>query len=209
MRTTSYLVALIALSGCGTPEPATCGDAECAAICDAKGPKEAVPAEEPGKGPDLALTSFTADLLGPMVEDIQGGVRPFGEEGIGICKGTRQCDEFLGTDGVELPAGKYMVRAELQVPNIGEKGTWKVKFDTKCTTIRKTENGETSSSSDYSREYDVRYAGKDRGYRLQPLRTIESPSRGGARECSYTLTAPHPDGDKVYSGKWSTPEAPS
>ena len=135
------------------------------------------------------------------------GVAAYDEQGVGICKGERTCDEFLGVKVGELPKGKYIVKAELQVPNVGDPGTWKVQFDTECTTTKKTANGETSSTSNYSRSYDVRYAGKDRGYRLMPLRTIESPSKGGARTCNWKLVAPHPDGDKVFEGQWSTPDA--
>jgi hypothetical protein len=200
MRLTLGMIGLMAgLAGCGSAST-QCGEAECATVC--AGAAEAV-AEEAG----VKVSSFEAGLVDPILEDIRGGVRPFGEDSIGICKGVKQCDEFLGNQAGELPEGRYMVRAELGVPNVGEPGTWKIKFDLECTTTRKTANGEQSSTSNYSREYDVRYAGKDRGYRLQPLRTIESPSRGGARSCKYKITAPHPDGDKVYEGGWDTPEA--
>lgn len=204
MRLTLGMFALIAnLGGCGSA-PADCGETECAAICAtaAEGAPAAEPAAEAAK-----VSGFEAGLVDPILQDIRSGVRPFGDDSIGICKGVKQCEDFLGGDAGELGEGRYMVRAELGVPNVGEPGTWKIKFDLECTTTRKTANGDQSSTSNYSREYDVRYAGKDRGYRLQPLRTIESPSKGGARSCKYTITAPHPDGDKVYEGSWSTPEA--
>jgi hypothetical protein len=203
MRLSLGMIALIAnLGGCGSA-PAECGKAECAAVCEAAAPAApAAPVAEAAK-----VSSFEAGLVDPILKDVRAGVRPFGEDSIGICKGVKQCDEFLGNNAGELGEGRYMVRAELGVPNVGDPGTWKITFDLECTTTRKTANGDQTSTSNYSREYDVRYAGKDRGYRLQPLRTIESPSKGGARSCKYKITAPHPDGDKVYDGSWSTPEA--
>ncbi len=208
MRVQSSHIALstvalcLSLAACGTS--ATCGEAECApfvaaAIADAN----AVPAEPQG----TLVTGFEETLLKPLMEDIQAGVRPFSEQGVGICRGERTCDEYLGTDVGELAPGKYIVMAELRVPNVGDPGTWKVNFQTECGITRTSSGGElTTSNTDSSREYDVRYAGTERGYRLMPLRTITSPSNGGTRNCTYSITAPHPDGDKVYSGSWSTPE---
>ena len=205
------LVASLGLIGCGSG-PKECGEAECKAVCDA-GAAQTAPVEE-----KAAVSDFEDSLVGPILNDIREGVRPFNENGIGICKmpapvekgapkPKEQCVEFLGSNAGELGEGRYMVRAELMVPNVGDPGIWKIKFDLECNTTRETANGEQTSTSNYSREYDVRYAGKDRGYRLQPLRTIESPSKGGKRECKYTITAPHPDGDKVYEGGWITPAA--
>lgn len=205
------LAATISIMGCSSA-PKECGEAECAAVCKSNDAAVA-PVEEKAKGSD-----FEDSLVGPILDDIRAGVRPFDEQGIGICrmpdpseKGTGkpddQCPEYLGNEAGELAEGRYMVRANLAVPNVGEPGTWKIRFDLECITTRQTANGEQKSNSNYSREYDVRYAGKDRGYRLQPLRTIESPSKGGKRDCTYTITAPHPDGDKTYKGSWTTPEA--
>lgn len=198
----STVVLSLSLAGCGGS--ATCGEEECApfvaaAVADAS----AVPDEPQG----TLVTGFEETLLKPLMDDIQAGVRPFTEQGIGICRGERTCDEYLGTDVGELPPGKYIVMAELRVPNVGETGTWKVDFQTDCAITRTSTNGEpTTSNTDSSREYDVRYAGTERGYRLMPLRTITSPSNGGSRECTYSITSPHPDGDKQYSGSWSTPQ---
>lgn len=198
-------VSLLGCTGGGTVE---CGAEECAAFCEDQAAAmtdpagaAADPAPEPTGG--VALTDFEEDMISPHLEDIRGGVRPFDDEGIGICRGERKCDEYLGREVGELPPGDYIVKAELRVPKVGEE--WTVEFQTECETVRKTESGETRSTSENSRTYDVRYAGEQRGYRLMPLRTIESPSRGGSRECSWKLIAPHPDGDKVYEGSWSTP----
>jgi hypothetical protein len=202
MRLNFLVVSLMAtVIGCGSGSK-ECGEAECSAVCSADGAEEVVE-EKAGQ----QVSEFEASMVDPILSDIRDGVRPFTEDGIGICKGIKQCDEYLGAEAGELAAGRYMVRAELAVPNVGEPGTWKIQFDLECTTTRNTANGEQSSTSNYSREYDVRWAGNDRGYRLQPLRTIESPSKGGKRVCKYKIIAPHPDGDKVYEGGWSTPEA--
>ncbi len=203
---TRLVVATLAmgmLASCGGEAAPT--KESCAAICaDGSGAEPGTPVEAPPAG--ASLSGFEDELFKPLLADVRSGVRPFTDQGIGICKGERACDEWVGTDVGELPPGKYIVKAELRVPDVGEPGTWKVTFDTECTTTKTTSNGESSSTSNSSRGYDVRYAGADRGYRLMPLRTIESPSKGGKRACTWKITAPHPDGDKVYTGSWSTPE---
>ncbi len=186
------------ISGCGGETP-KCGAADCADICAAK------PDPEPAAPVGLKLTAYEQDLVDPLIKDVRLGVRPFNEEGIGICKGVQNCDKYLGMVVEDLPPGKYMIRAELEVPDVGEKGTWKVDFATNCVTIKETANGESRSDNEYNRSYDVVHNRADRGYRLQPLRTIESPSKYGRRECTWKLVAPHPDGDKVYEGSWSVP----
>ena len=198
------MTVLLWLAGCvgGTAE---CGPAECADICA----KEQAPAPSPTPGPAPAaapaMSDFEHKLLDPKLEDLRAGVRPWSDEGIGICRGKKSCDEYLGMEPGELPKVDYLVMAELRVPDIGEKGTWSVTFETDCTSIRTTPNGESRDTRNYNRTYEVFYAGEDRGYRLMPLRTIESPSGSARTECTWTLTAPHPDGDQVYEGSWSTP----
>lgn len=199
-----------ALAACGST--AECGPAECGAYCASLGSAEAAveasPEEVAVEPPAVpaALSGFEGDLLAPLVQDIRGGVRPFDPQGIGICRGQKDCDEFLGTDVGELPEGHYMVKAELRVPNTGAAHTWSIDFATECETTKVTASGSSSTSSNNSRTYEVRYAGEQRGYRLLPLRSIDSPSVGGSMKCSYTITARHPDGDKVYTGSWSTPD---
>ena len=135
---------------------------------------------------------------------MRAGVRPFGDDAIGICRGRKECEEFLGSQGQDLPAGEYMVRAELRVPDVGELGTWVVSFESKCTTFHQRADGsEEEKVRDYAREYKVRYTGEQRGYRLQPLRTIDSPSKTGRQECTYVLKVPTADGEQVYEGAWS------
>jgi len=215
------VAAIVACSlalGCGGE--AECGAAECADIC-AKAAPAPEPAEakakgkskgkaKPGDGAAAGMSPFEDSLIGPLVDDVRAGVRPFDAKGIGLCKGVgRTCDDYLGNTPGELPAGDYSIQAHLRVPNVGEKGTWKVRFETHCTTIRTTSNGESRSESDYDKEYDVVFAGEDKGYTLAPLRKVTSPGKHGRQECTYTITAPHPDGDKVYEGAWSVPDGSS
>lgn len=212
MRLVPIALFLAGFVACDFGGSAECGPAECAAFCadatEAPGEatEEAAEAAAPSPSSAASLTTFESDVVGPILADIREGVRPFDEEGIGICKGKRECDEYLGREVGELPPGDYILKAELRVPRTGDAYNWTVDVATECETVRKTESGETRSTSNNSRSYDVRYAGEDRGYRLMPLRTIESPSTGGSRTCKWTITAPHPDGDKVYSGSWSTPD---
>jgi hypothetical protein len=199
--TTAVLSLTFTVSGCGTCDEVACAEVSAKAV-------EAARTEWESEG--TLITGLEEELLTPVVADIREGVRPWAENSIGICKGRRTCDEggFLGTEVGVLPEGEYLIMAEFRVPNAGPPGTWKIRFDTECTTTRTTPSGPTESTSNSSREYDVRYAGDERGYKLMPLRTIESPSVGGARNCNYTITAPHPSGDKVFRGSWAVPEAP-
>jgi hypothetical protein len=161
----------------------------------------------PSQGSPAGLTSFEQGLVGPLLSDVREGVQPYNEQSIGICKGQgRDCAEFLGTSGEELPPGEYMVRAELKVPRVGDKGTWRVKFTAECTTTRKTERGETTSTNTTSKEYDVQYAGTERGSRLSPLYTIRSPDPSGEKHCNYKLTSLHPDHPTEWTGSWSVPQ---
>jgi len=152
------------------------------------------------------LSKFEHSLVDPILEDIRHGVRPFNPSGIGLCKGVgKECSDFLGNTPGELPKGEYMVRAELRVPRVGPAGTWKITFTTECATTIQRNNTETTSTNNYTQTYDVRYTGEKRGYRLSPLKKITSPNKAGAQTCQYRLVAPHPDGDKVYEGRWSVP----
>lgn len=198
-----------ALMGC-SQAPAKCGEAECKAICDNKAPAATPPPAAAGlaEAPIGAMTAFERSILDPLLEDVRQGIRPWDGEAVGICKSEgKECEGFLGTDVGELPAGRYILRAELKVPKYGEAGTWKVRLDTSCETTKKTKTGESKNTSNNSKEYDVRNLGDERGYRLSPLFTIESPSKGGARVCTWKLVMMHPDREKVIEGKWMTPDA--
>lgn len=200
--------ALAALGLAGCAEPATCGPAECADVCaQAAAAPEPVAAPTPApEAPALpaGLTAFEQELVGPLLEELRAGVRPRGDEGLGVCRGTsKDCAAFLGRSPGELPAGEYSLQARLTVPDIGPKGTWQVALRTACTTTGS--DGEAREGKPYERTFDVIHAGPDRGYTLAPLYKITSPGAHGAQSCTYTLTAPHPDGDQVYEGSWSVP----
>ncbi|MCA9549099.1 MAG: hypothetical protein KC933_03625 [Myxococcales bacterium] len=203
---------LAALWGC-SQAPAKCGEVECKAICEKAAPpataKPATPSA-PAAPATAGLSTFEHSVLDPLLDDVRQGIRPWSDESVGICKGEgKECEEWVGTDVGELPEGRYMLRAELRVPKYGEQGTWKVRLDTNCETTKVTKTGESKNSQNNSKEYDVRYIGEERGYRLSPLFTIESPSKGGTRTCTWKLTMLHPDGDKSIEGKWTTPDADS
>lgn len=202
----SGLGALIAaLTACGAP--AECGPEQCAEHCERAAPSTpAVAASVAAPAPAKAsgLTDFEKQHVDPILADLRAGVRPWDDASVGICTGQgRECDAFVGTDPQNLPPGKYMLRGEFRVPKVGE---WKVKLDTECTLTKRTDKGETSTTSSRSKEYDVHYISEERGSRLSPLYNIESPNPHGEQRCTWTLTAPHPDGDKVYSGSWSVPQ---
>ncbi len=179
----------------------------CSGDCDEK-KREAICKKAGGApaaaGPSGDLTSFEEGQIGPILEDLRGGVRPYNEQGIGICRGAKTCDEYLGMEVEDLAEGEYILMAELKVPELGS--DWTITLNIECERVVTTANSENRSTKTSSKTYKVKYVryAEPRGYRLMPLRTIESPSHG-QRTCEYKLMAPHPDGDKVYSGSWSTP----
>lgn len=207
-----FMVALLGV-GCGGGA-AECGPAECADICakEAKAPEapEAEPAKAaPAPAPvDDGLTGFEKQLLASSIEDVKQGVRPFNDEGFGICKGSgRDCEGFVGADAGDLPPGDYMIQAQLAVPQIGDEDTWKVHFRSKCESIRVGSDGqETRTPREHDKEYVVRYAGPDKPYRLAPLRRVTSPAKGARQECTYSLTMVRPDREEVLTGSYSVPQ---
>jgi hypothetical protein len=187
------------------PVPAPAIAAPAPAVPDAAPAPAASPA---AAGDALRVTPFERSLLDPLLDDLRQGVRPLDAQAFGLCSTTgKECTDFLGAAPGELAAGKYLVKAELAVPRLGDKGTWTVAFEVKCTTTSTSGSSTTTSTNAYNHTYEVSHSDKERGYRLMPLYAIESPSRNGSRRCAYTLTAPHPDGAKVYSGSWSVPQA--
>lgn len=198
---------LVALAACGPacgPEECAAEQAACvaaAAECAALAAKE-VPDPRPAAPPSSDLTPFEHGLVDPVLAEIRSGVRPWDGQSVGVCRGKRECDAFLGADPGELPPGSYLVKAELRVPPAGEKGTWTARFESECTTERPGKEPEVRT---YDRTYDVQYVGPERGARLSPLRTIESPSPGGPTRCTWKLVGKGGDTENVMSGSWSTP----
>lgn len=196
------LLPLLVLVACGgDPIPPTAES--CAAICEAAGtpapapaPKAEAPKPAPAAGGDL--TAFEKQHVGPLLDDLRAGVRPLDDKGVGLCKGKDSCDTYLGLEAKDLPKGDYILQAILAVPKSGE--DWSVELKTDCVTTK----GDSESTKSNSKSYDVKYGGPD-GYKLVPLRRISSPGKYGDQACTWTLTAPHPDGDKVIEGSWSIP----
>jgi len=144
-------------------------------------------------------SSFESDLVGPLLQEVRRGVRPFDDEGLGVCRGTHACDEFLGrTVEDPLPPGEYGLFAALRVPPVGPPGTWTVKVTTTCT-------GEGADGTPYTREHDVvAPPGRSaRPHRLV-LQRITSPDPDGPRSCTWTVDAPHPDREIHFEGSWTT-----
>ncbi len=150
------MIVLFALS-CASPAPVDCP--ECPACAEA----EATP---PSTG---ALEPWHQELLQPSIDDLNEGVRPWDEQGLGVCMGDRECDAFVGLDAGELTVGDHIVKAELAVPQLGE--GWQVRFEVACTVTLPT--GSTKPV-EHDKVYDVTYTGPKRGYRLMPLWRIQS-----------------------------------
>ena len=193
MRFVIHVAALL-LMGCGSQT--TCGPEQCASVCAQQNNPDA-----------LALSNFERTLFEPMVKDTREGIRAWDDKSVGVCRGAgRDCEEFLGIDAQNLPEGEYMMRAELRVPHVGERGTWKVRFETECTTTRKTANGDSNTTNTSTRDFDIQWVGEDRGARLSPLYKIRSPNPNGAQSCKWKLTGLNPPGtNNGWSGIWSVP----
>ncbi len=201
------LLVVVAASACSKDQPPP--PVQSHPPAPAAGPGAPAPArteDAPATHPER-LTDFERTLIAPLLDEIRQGVRPFDEHGFGICQGVgKRCEQYLGTDVGELPPGKYMVRAELKVPNIGPRGTWKVRFETECETTSTQGDKVHTTRTSSTKEYNVVHVGPSRGYRLSPLRVIDSPMTGGTQRCTARLVALHPDGDKVYTVSWTVPE---
>jgi hypothetical protein len=197
MRIVGMAAGLTAMAACSGGS-ATCGPAECASVCASSG--SGAPA-----GP--TLTAFEAQVMGAALDDVRLGIRPWDDKSVGICKGQdRNCDEYLGTSVDVLPEGEYMLRAEMRVPKVGDKGVWRLHLKTECTTTRTGPNGTSSSTNANERDYDeMVYAGEEHGSRISPMYRITSPNSSGAQECTWTLTSNDADHPATWSGKWSVP----
>jgi hypothetical protein len=181
------------LAGCGDSAPRECGPKECARYA------------EPAPPAAAGLAAWEDALVGPLLADAREGVRPWDDRGIGVCRGSRSCVEYLGTEVGELPPGDYLVRAELRVPDLGAPGTWAVSYRSSCEVTTVTKDGSTRKKTETtSLDQPVRYAGPDQGWRIEPLQVIRSPAEG-ATVCTWSLEARQPSGARQWSGSWSTP----
>jgi hypothetical protein len=185
------------LAGCGDGQPKPCDAAECAALLPPE-PPVAVAGDMP---------AWEAALVGPLLADAREGVRPWDERGIGVCRGQRTCEEFLGTEAGELAPGDYLVRAELRVPELGPPGTWTVAWQSSCEVVSYGKDGAVRKKTETTAlEQPVRYAGPGQGWRIEPLIAIHSPTEGGTT-CTWSLEARQPSGPRRWTGSWSTPAA--
>ena len=153
----------------------------------------------------VTLEPWQEKILAPTLKELTDGVQLHGEEGIGICEGTRECDKFLGLEVQELAEGTYFIHSMLDVPAVGD--PWTVSFKMNCVTTNK--EGVESNRPDYEKTYTVRHAGKEKGFRLSPIWKIQSPHPSGARDCKFSLTPIRPDGVAAppWSGTYKTPLA--
>jgi hypothetical protein len=148
------------------------------------------------------LAAWEAELLAPTLEEMRKGLQTWGDQPFGVCQGARDCDIYLGEKPGLLEVGSFFIRTELKAPAVGE--GWKASFEIDCSS---TDARGNTSEQHHEKTYDIKYTGKERAYRLQPLWKIQSPHPGGARSCDYTLTPIRPDGERgeAWSGHYETP----
>lgn len=192
------------LAACGG-DARECTAEECAAIAPA--------AAAPAGAPPAGLTEFEAAAIQPLLDDLRKGVRPWSEEAIGVCRGVRTCEAYLGAEVGELPPGDYLVRAEIGVPQLGQPGLWTAAWRSDCEVRTTTAKGEARTRKVAAeKSFELRYAGPNQGFKLEPLQRIESPG-DGAQTCTWSLTlgstAAAPQAEpQVFTGSWSVPDKP-
>ncbi|MEZ4236352.1 MAG: hypothetical protein R3F59_09360 [Myxococcota bacterium] len=176
-----------------------CGQEQCAEYCASlAGAPVLDPVDAPDEPPDLTeISPREQAILDDVLQDVRAGIRPWSaEDAIGVCRGKKGCDKYLGTDAGKLSRGSFFVRAQLLVPP-GPSGTWKVRFRSECTRA----DGHVDT---FDREYDAVSAGPGQPTTLQPLRAWDVPSDDGPQVCTWTLVAPDPSGDRTFQGSWET-----
>ncbi len=153
-----------------------------------------------------SLEDWEAQLLAPTLEELRAGIRTWGEQPFGVCEGKRDCETYMGPTPEPLVPGNFFIRAEVKVPQVGDE--WQVGFAVTCST---TDARGHTSTQEHEKTYVVKYTGKERAYRLQPLWKIQSPHPSGSRSCDFSLTPLRPDGvaGEPIKGHYETPAAES
>ncbi len=184
------MLLLLLMMACTSQTPTSCP--ECP-VC---------PEQPPAAAGASQLADWEATLLSPAIEELRQGMQTWGEQPFGVCEGKRDCDTYKGATPGLLEPGSFFVRAEVKAPSVGE--GWQASFAVKCTS---TDARGNSSEQDHEKTYDIKYTGKERAYRLQPLWKIQSPHPGGARSCDYSLTPIRPDGEagEPWTGHYENP----
>jgi hypothetical protein len=195
-----FLLSLAVVAGCPAP---TLDAATCAPFCP-----------PPPADPDaVTLSALEKELIGPLLDAVREGVRPFDERSLGVCvkgENVRKCDDWVGTDALDLPEGEYILFGSFVAPPVGPRDTWKIKLETDCTLTRVAADGAASeTSSKFEREWAVQRTEAGSGYTVSPMRRIVSPNPQGAQLCTWRVTALHPENPRVYEGRWSVPGAPA
>ena len=159
-----------------------------------------------------SLTVYEAEVLKDLIADVRAGVRPYNDTGLGICPKhsdpakKRECEETPVRSPGELGPGEYILYSEWAVPDVGGKGKFQLNAVIECVTTHTGKDGSTQTSTrNYQKEAEPVYAGRERGWRFSPLYQITSPNPSGPMECTYNITSPHGNGDKVYDGSWTVP----
>ena len=159
--------------------------------------------------PPVGLSAFEASLVEPLLTDLRAGIRPWDEQSVGLCRGKRSCDVFLGAHPGVLAPGDYVLRAVLAVPQLGAPGDWRAALDTTCTITGTDASGATRTRTirDHQ-DHFVRYAGPNEGFRLEPLLRLASPGPS-EQACTWTLALVGPETRTELTGDWSIPAGPT
>ena len=198
---------LTAFFACSDSAQKECPKTECQKCSEVSDSSSSSSSSSGSASSGSALSQAEQELLANHIEDLRAGIRAFDEKSIGICvQGAkkRECAEFLGKDVSNLPEGNYMMYANLLAPKITPEGKWKVEFQKDCTRIKKTKNGESKTTNNYSKSYTINYGPK--GYHLAPLMTFSSPGQYGSEECQWKLIFHNVNGTEEITGSWSVPE---
>jgi len=150
-------------------------------------PPAAPPAEVeiPRPAGPVVLSPAEVATFGEAIEDLRGGVRPFSEQSVGICRCEkscgRDCEEYVGLVANNPPEGNYQVRAALHTPRLMPDEMLQVKFEHACEVTIEGKHGTRTSTDNYDRTFQLGKSNRKHGYRLAMTKTFEG---------SYTLQAP-------------------
>ena len=153
------------------------------------------------------ISSKEYELLAPYIEDIRKGIVEFSPDKIGICEGqTLDCENYLGTEVLDLEPGKYMVRGEFQAPKVSPEEGWNVTFTMDCVITRTKGTSKVVETKHYEKTHDVNFVDRtEHGYRLSPLHKITSPSSRGDGDCTWEIRGNNLAEPVVWSGRYTVP----
>ncbi len=203
---TRWLPTAALLMAC-TPSPPTCDGSDCAEACPILLPGAELRDRQGGSKPGThnVLTDSEYAAFEEALADMRAGVRPWAEDSVGICEGSKGCQRFIGTSAEMLPPGNYVLWARLRAPKVGNEGDWKFTFRHICALLD-PRTGELHRNDEIIvTEYGVRYEGENKAAIISPMARIRSPDSEFHRSCAWSVEFMNPIGLDKIEGSYEIP----